>query len=82
MSEKKADWVCTAVTARIKELKLTSYELAKRTNGQVSEDQVRRYITGSRSMSSGKLQHVLRVLDLNITPAVINKGGSCERPTE
>jgi hypothetical protein len=47
---------------------LTSYAIAKLTDGQVSEDHVRAYLTHQKSMGSHKLQHVLTALGLKIEP--------------
>lgn len=63
----RRDWLQDAVIARAERLGLTSYEIAKRTGGAVSEDHVRAYITHAKSMGSHKLQHVLRVLNLKIS---------------
>lgn len=62
----RADWIQSRVIARAAELNLSSYEIAKRTGGAVSDDHVRKYLTRSASMGSHKLQHVLRVLGLTI----------------
>jgi hypothetical protein len=62
------DWVQARVIERAAELGLTAYAIAQRTEGAVSEDHVRAYLTKSKSMGSHKLQHVLRVLGLTITP--------------
>ncbi len=64
----RADWIQAACIARAAELNLSSYEIAKRTGGGVSEDHVRKYLTRAASMGSHKLQHVLAVLGLEITP--------------
>ena len=61
------DWIQEAVIARAADLKLTAYEVAKRTGSAVSEQHVRDYLTRTKSMGSHKLQHVLRVLDLKVT---------------
>lgn len=63
----RRDWIQEAVITRAAKLELSSYEIAKRTGGAVSEDHVRDYITRSKSMGSHKLQHVLTVLELKIT---------------
>ncbi len=60
------DWIQARVIARARELQLTSYAIAQRTEGAVSEDHVRAYLTRAKSMGSHKLQHVLRVLGLRI----------------
>lgn len=60
------DWIQAAVIARADELGLSSYAIAKATNGKVSEDHVRNYLTRSSSMGSHKLQHVLKVLDMDV----------------
>lgn len=63
----RRDWIQEAVIARAEALGLTSYEIAKRTFGAVSEDHVRDFITRRKSMGSHKLQHVLRVLGMSVT---------------
>jgi hypothetical protein len=60
------DWIQQAVIARAKALGLTAYRIAQMTDGAVSEDHVQAYLTRRKSMGSHKLQHVLRVLDLDI----------------
>ena len=60
------DWIREVAIARAAELGLTSYEIAKRTAGAVSEDHVHAYLTRRHSMTSELLQHVLRVLGLDI----------------
>lgn len=62
------DWVQETVIARARELGLTAYAIAKRTDGKVSEDHVKNYLERRSSMGSHKLQHVLRALDLGVTP--------------
>lgn len=61
-----ADWLQERVIARAAKLGLTSYAIAKATGNAVSEDHVRDYLTRSKSMGSHKLQHVLRVLNLDL----------------
>lgn len=68
-SPELTDWVQEIVIARARELGLTAYAIAKRTDGRVSEDHVKNYIERRASMGSHKLQHVLKALDLVITPA-------------
>jgi hypothetical protein len=60
------DTIQSAVIARVEELGLTAYEIAKRAGGKVSEDHVKDYLTRRKSMGSHKLQHVLAVLRLEI----------------
>lgn len=60
------DWIQMRVAARASEMGLTAYAIAKATNWAVSEDHVRHYLDRRTSMGSGKLQHVLRVLGLDI----------------
>jgi hypothetical protein len=66
----RADWVQARVIERAKELgwprSLSSYEIAKRSDGGVSEDHVHAYLTRSKSMGSHKLQHVLTALGLTL----------------
>jgi hypothetical protein len=54
--------------ARAKEKDLTSYAIAKATDGQVSEDHVHKFLTRRSSMGTHKVQHILRVLGLAIKP--------------
>ena len=63
------DWIQSAVIARARELGLTAYAIAKATDGAVSEDHVRAYLTRRKSMGSHKLQHVLRVLGMTLVVA-------------
>jgi len=60
------DWIQAAVIARAEEMKMTSYEIARRTGWAISEDHVRVYLTKDKSMGSHKLQHVLSVLGMKI----------------
>src|SRR5262245_59037945 len=60
------DWIQLAVIRRAKELDLTAYAIAKLTNGKVSEDHVKSYLEKRASMGSHKLQHVFRVLGLDV----------------
>lgn len=64
----KPDEIRDACAARAQELALTPYAIAKATDGAVSQDQVRAYLNGTSSMTSVRLQHVLRVLGLRLTP--------------
>ena len=59
-----ADWIQDAVIARAGELQLTGYALAQQCG--VSENHVQRYLTRKSSMSSYKLQHVLKALGMKI----------------
>jgi hypothetical protein len=60
------DWLQSAVIARAAALKLTAYAIAKLTDGKVSEDHVKDYLLRRKSMGSHKLQHVLRVLGMEV----------------
>jgi hypothetical protein len=60
------DEIQETVIARAKKLGLSSYAIAKATNGAVSEDHVRAYLTHAKSMGSHKLQHVLKALGLSV----------------
>lgn len=62
----RTDWVQQIVAARARELGMTAYRIAKETGGAVSQDHVQDYLTGKKSMGSHKLQHVLRVLKLDV----------------
>lgn len=61
-----ADWIQERVIAQAAELELTAYAIAQQTEGAVSEDHVRDYLTRRKSMGSHKLQHVLKVLGLKL----------------
>ena len=60
------DWIQAACIERAKELRLNASEIARLTEGAVSDDHVRDYLTRRKSMGSHKLQHVLKVLGLTI----------------
>lgn len=67
MTKKKtADEIREQVIARALALGLSSYAVAKKTDGEVSEDQVAGYLRRRSSMGSGKLQYVLRALGLRV----------------
>jgi hypothetical protein len=57
------------VIARAGELGLSAYAIAQQTRGAVSEDHVLAYLSRRKSMGSHKLQHLLRVLGLDISRA-------------
>jgi hypothetical protein len=61
------DHIRDQVLARAKRLRLSAYEIARRTRGLVSERHVSYFLAGRKSMGSAKLQHVMRVLGLKIT---------------
>ena len=60
------DHIRDTVVERARALHLSAYEVAKRTGGLVSEAHVGAFFAGRKTMGSGKLQHVLRVLQLKI----------------
>jgi len=60
------DWIQNVVIRRARGLELTAYSIAKLTLGRVSEDHVKNYLERRASMGSHKLQHVFRVLGLDI----------------
>lgn len=60
------DTIRETVIRRAGQLGMTAYGIAKATDGRVAERQVRRYLRRECSLGSG-LQHVLRVLGLEIT---------------
>lgn len=60
------DWVQRACVVRADRLGLTAYAIAKATGGAVSDDHVKDFLAGRHSMGSHKLQHVLRVLGLEL----------------
>lgn len=63
------DWIQDACIRRARDLDMTAYAVARDTDGAVSENHVRQYLSRRASMGSHKLKHVLRVLGLTITPA-------------
>lgn len=64
-----SDWIQDIIIARTTALGMTAYALAQATDGAVSEDHVRAFLTRKKSMGSFKLQHVLRALGLTIVVA-------------
>ena len=60
------DHIRDTVVERARALHLSAYEVAKRTGGLVSEAHVGAFFAGRKTMGSGKLQHLLRVLQLKI----------------
>ena len=62
-----SDQIQEAVIARAAKLGLSAYAVAKATEGAVSENHVRCYLTREKSMGSHKLQHIFRALGLKIT---------------
>lgn len=62
------DWIQRTVVARARELKTNANAISVATGGAVSPDHVQAYLTGKKSMTTEKLQHVLRVLKLEIKP--------------
>lgn len=60
------DWIRSRVVERAAELGLTPAAIATRTGGKVSDDHVRAYMDGRKSMTSALLQHVLDALGLAI----------------
>lgn len=63
----RRDWIQDAVIARVAELGITAYEVAKRTQGRVSEQHVGDYLNRRKSCGSHKLQHVLAAVGLRLT---------------
>ena len=57
------------VAARAAKLGLTAYAIAKRTEGVVSQDTVRRFLDGRGEISTGRLDAVLHVLGLVVATA-------------
>ena len=70
------DWIQDTVIARAKSLGLSAYAIARATDGRVSEDHIRGYLTRQSSMGSHKLQHVIAALGLRIVPASLRS--ACE----
>lgn len=60
------DWIRRRVVERAAHLGLNPREIARRTGRKVSDDMVRLYMDGAKSMTSGRLQHVLDVLGLDV----------------
>ena len=60
------DWIRDTVKAHAAGQLLNAKQIAERTSGRVSDDQVRAYMAGRKTMGSCRLQHVLRVLNLTI----------------
>ena len=60
------DIIQETVIRRADQLGLSSYAIAQLTGGAVSEGHVRQYLIRRSSMGSHKLQHVLRVLKLEV----------------
>ncbi len=67
MKKDLRDTIQETVIARAKKLGLTSYAIAKASDGAVSEDHIQDFLNKRKSMGSHKLQHVLRVLGLKIS---------------
>jgi hypothetical protein len=65
-ADPRYDEIQSAVIARVRELGLTAYAVAKATGGAVSEDHVRAYLSRQKSMGSHKLQHIFRALGLTV----------------
>lgn len=64
------DSIRDVVIKRAAALGLSGRAIALATKNKVSADQVQRYLAGSHSITSVKLQHVFKVLDLKITASV------------
>lgn len=62
----KGDWIAERVIARAAELNLTAYAIAKRTEGAVTENAVKDFLSRRCSLSSRKLQHLFKVLGLTV----------------
>ena len=60
-----------AVAERAAELGLSGYEIAKRTGGVVSQNQVRRYLRGDNE-TMDRLDAILRVLGLAVAPHAVS----------
>jgi hypothetical protein len=56
------DWIQEWVIQRAHDLNLSPYEIAERTNGAISHDTAKRYMSRRGAMNSFKLQHILTVL--------------------
>lgn len=67
MKKDLRDSIQEMVIGQAKKLGLSSYAIAKATDGAVSEDHVQDFLARRKSMGSYKLQHVLRVLGLKIS---------------
>lgn len=62
------DTILSAVKARAEKLGMSSYAIAKATGDVVSEDAVRKYLTGKQSLGSDRLSLVLAVVGLRLVP--------------
>lgn len=62
------DSIRRACVARMKELGLTTYALAKACDGEVSEWHLGQFLAGERDLGSSRLAVVLHALKLKITP--------------
>ena len=60
----KPQTIRAAVVAAKDRLGLTAYAIARQTNGAVSDDMLRLYLTGKSDLTSEKLDAVLRVLKI------------------
>jgi hypothetical protein len=64
--QRPPDWIRDVVVARARELGLTKYAVAKLS--KVSEKHVGSYFNGQKSMTTERLQHLLKVLGLTLKP--------------
>lgn len=62
--EQEVDWIQDAVIKRANKLQLTAYAIAQMC--PVTESHIQRYLTKRASMSSYKLQHLLRALGMKL----------------
>jgi hypothetical protein len=60
------DWIREAVIARADALGMSAGAIAAQTGGKVTRQHVYKYLMGRATMGSVKLQHVLRVLRLQL----------------
>lgn len=63
---KTPDTIRVAVTDRAAALNLTAHAIAKATDGAVSDDMLRLYLTGRSDLTGGKLDAVFRVLGISL----------------
>lgn len=62
----RKDWIQQIVKGRAESLGLSAVAIAKATGGKVSHDQIGRYLAGTGSISSQKLQYVFSALQLEV----------------
>jgi DNA-binding phage protein len=64
------DWIREAVIARANALGMSAGAISMQAGGKVTRQHVYKYLMGRATMGSAKLQHVLRVLGLQLVETV------------